>query len=195
MPNVRSYDREARDNSRVGRAAVGELRRGRLLQCLDRLHGMQGRRSRVFPLVGNSPGDIAKNLFLQKRPFPNRRIAQGLWRWSSSAVVSDCLNRRCAFMEDAPERAETGTILLGDRGSSREGTFGWRGIKLRAITRWAAHGMTGSVTKDCCPILSAASSRKGWESERLAAGLASHTSRGETARRMGQRKFVGNAGF
>jgi hypothetical protein len=195
MPNVRSYNRKARDNSRFGRAAVGQLPRGRFPQCLGRLHGVQGWRSRVPPLVGNSPGDIAEDLLMQRCPFPHWRIAQGLWRWSPSAVVSDCLNCRCAFVEDASQRAEAGTIWLGDCGTPPEGTSGRWGTKLGAITRWAARGMTGSVTKDCCPILSAVSSRKGWEWERLVAGLVSHASRGETARRTGQRKFVGNAGF
>ena len=195
MPNVRSHDREARDNSRCGRAAVGQLLRGRLLQRLGRLHGVQGRRSRISPLAGNPPGDPAKSLLLQGRPCPNRRVAQVVWCWSPSAVVSDCHDCRRAFMEDAPERAEAGTIWLEDRGSSPEGPFGSLGIKLRAITRWAVHGMTGSITKDCCPILSAASSRKGWEWKKLVAGLVSHPSRGDTARRMGQREFVGNAGF
>jgi RNA polymerase subunit RPABC4/transcription elongation factor Spt4 len=64
-------------------------------------------------------------------------------------------------------------------------------IMLRAVTRRAAHGMTGSATEDRCPILSAASSRKGWEWMELVIGAVSHPSRDETARRMGQHQPFG----
>ncbi len=164
---------------------MGRLSRGQIFQRLGHLPGVQGGRSRVSPLVGNQPGDFAKGLFPQECPRPDWRIAQGLWSWSPCAVVADFRDCGCALMEGAPQGVETGAVWLGDRGISPKGSFGSLEIELRAVTRWAVHGMTRSVTKDCCPILSAASSRKGWEWERLAAGLASHPSRGDTARRMG----------
>lgn len=157
---------------------------------MGRLSGMQGRRSRVPPLVGNPSRDFTRNFFLQKCPRPDWRNAQSLWCWSPCTVVADFLDCWGAFMEGAPQGVEAIAVWLEDCGRSPEGAFGSLAIKLRAIARWAVHGMTGSPTEDCCPILSVASSRKGWESMALVIGAVSHPSRDETARRMGQHQHM-----
>jgi hypothetical protein len=137
MPNVRSYSREARNHSRCRRAVVGRWVHRRFFPSLGRLSGLQGRRSRVSPPVGGPPGGFAKNLFLQKCPCTNWRIAQSLWGWSACAVVADFLDCGPAFVEGAPQRIEAGAIRLEDRGPSPKGQFRSLEIELRAITRRA----------------------------------------------------------
>jgi hypothetical protein len=114
---------------------VGRLSRGRLFQCLGHLPGMQGRRSRVPPLVGDPPGDFTKSLLLQKCPCPNWRTAQSTWCWSAYAVVTDLVDCGCALMEGAAQGAEAGAVWLEDRGLSPKGPFRSLEIELRAVTR------------------------------------------------------------
>ena len=109
-----------------------------------------------------------------------RQIARALIEGTTGTDSSACGMR---FMGTPARRV--GRILNWD--SRRSLARLCRGLCF-SEDEWAVYGMTGSITEDCCPILFAASSRKGWERKRLVVGLASHPSRGEAARRMGQRQ-------